>query len=83
MTGCGCLLVVGVLALLLYVFTFGSTDAGEPIEQAAALAALGYSLARARPGPKATGEDERREEGRSFYVMAMAGRRSLQMVARS
>jgi len=29
MTGCGCLLVVGVLALLLYVFTFGSTDAGE------------------------------------------------------
>ncbi len=45
MTGCGCLLLVAVLAALLYLFTFGATDAGEQVEQAVALAALLYSLA--------------------------------------
>ncbi len=44
MTGCGCLLVVAVLALLFYVFTFGSTDAGEQVEQAVALVASAYAL---------------------------------------
>lgn len=44
MTGCGCLLLVAVLALLFYVFTFGSTDAGPPVEQAVALIAGFYAL---------------------------------------
>jgi hypothetical protein len=39
-TGCGCLLLVAALAGLLYVLIAGSTDPGEPIEQAAALAGL-------------------------------------------
>lgn len=34
MTGCGCLVLVAALVVLLYVFVLGSTDAGEPIEQA-------------------------------------------------
>jgi hypothetical protein len=42
-TGCGCLLLVAVLAAMLYVFLFGSTDTGEPIEQAVALGALLYA----------------------------------------
>jgi hypothetical protein len=42
-----------VLALLFYVFTFGSTDAGPPVEQAVALALSGYGLARTRAGPQA------------------------------
>lgn len=37
MTGCGCLLLVAVLAGLLYVLVAGSTDPGEPIEQAVAV----------------------------------------------
>jgi hypothetical protein len=37
-TGCGCLLLVGALVALLYVLVRGSTDAGEPVEQAIALA---------------------------------------------
>ncbi len=45
-TGCGCFLLVIALAVLLYFFTFGSTDAGPPIEQAVAIAALGYAAAR-------------------------------------
>ena len=57
MTGCGCLLLVAALIAVLYVFFFGSTDAGEPIAEAAALAVVGY--------------------------IAIAGRRSLQLVARS
>ncbi len=44
MTGCGCLLVVAVLAVLFYVFTFGSTDAGDQVEQAVALVAGLYAL---------------------------------------
>ncbi len=47
MTGCGCLLVVAVLGVLLYFFTFGATDAGEQVEQAVALTAVGYVLAMA------------------------------------
>jgi hypothetical protein len=43
MTGCGCLLLVSVLLAMLYVFLFGSTDAGEPIQEAAALAVLIYA----------------------------------------
>jgi len=38
-TGCGCLVVVAALAALLVLFVRGSFDAGEPIEQAIALAA--------------------------------------------
>ncbi len=44
MTGCGCFLLVALLAFLLYLFTFGSTDAGEQIEQAVALIATFYVL---------------------------------------
>lgn len=75
MTGCGCLLLVALLAVLLYVFTFGSTDAGEPIEQAVALkvaalsfSALGFAAAFSR--------------GR-YAPAAIAGRRAAQSVARS
>lgn len=49
MTGCGCLLLVGALVALLYVLVRGSTDAGEPVEQAVALAmalALAAQLVR-------------------------------------
>ncbi|MGH2450581.1 MAG: hypothetical protein ACRDGE_04795 [Candidatus Limnocylindria bacterium] len=48
MTGCGCLLLVAILGGLLYVLVAGSTDTGEPIEQAAgALAAAGLLVAAA------------------------------------
>jgi hypothetical protein len=58
-TGCGCLLLVAALIAVLYVFFSGSTDSGEPIQEAVVLvvAAWGYR--------------------------AIAGRRSLQLVARS
>lgn len=46
MTGCGCLLLVGALAALLYVFLSGSTDAGEQIEQAVALAIAAHAASR-------------------------------------
>lgn len=83
MTGCGCLLLVATLAVMLYVLLFGSTDAGEPIEQAIALAALLiYARARTRAGPKATHEGERRGYERIDHA-ATAGRRSLQLVTRS
>jgi len=36
MTGCGCLVLVGALAGLLYVLIRGSTDAGEPTLDGAA-----------------------------------------------
>ncbi len=42
MTGCGCLLLVAVLAAILYVFFFGSTDAGEPMQEAVALLTCAY-----------------------------------------
>ena len=38
MTGCGCLVLVATLVALLGVFLRGSTDAGEPFEQATTLA---------------------------------------------
>ena len=44
MTGCGCLLLVALLGFLLYLFTFGSTDAGEPVAQAVALTLVFYAL---------------------------------------
>lgn len=37
MTGCGCLLLIAALVGLIVFVIFGSTDAGEPIETAAAL----------------------------------------------
>jgi len=61
MTGCGCLLVVLALGAILYVLLGGSTDAGEEVAQAAALAG-GLGL---------------------YALVARAGRRSRQEVARS
>ena len=40
MTGCGCLLLVGVIVGLIVFMLFGSTDPGEPVEQAVAVALL-------------------------------------------
>lgn len=83
MTGCGCLLVVALLAVLLYVFVFGSTDAGEPIESAAALAALfvAGSRLRGRRWPPRPGHPS---GGLGLYaVSAAAGRRAPHAVARS
>lgn len=40
MTGCGCLLLVGVIVGLIVFMLFGSTDPGEPVEQIVALAVL-------------------------------------------
>ena len=37
MTGCGCLLAIAAIVGLIVFLVFGSTDAGEPIETAAAL----------------------------------------------
>jgi hypothetical protein len=47
-TGCGCLLLIALIVGLIVSMVFGSTDAGEPIETAAALIAallLGQRLA--------------------------------------
>ena len=38
MTGCGCLLLIALLVGGITFMIFGSTDPGEPIAQAAALA---------------------------------------------
>ena len=38
MTGCGCLGLLALLGALVVIFVRGSFDAGEPIEQAVALA---------------------------------------------
>lgn len=74
MTGCGCLLLVALLAVLFYVFTFGSTDTGPPVEEAVApivaalfFSAVGFAAARSRRYP----------------LSAIAGRRSLHSVTRS
>jgi len=40
MTGCGCLVLLGGIVALLVIFVRGSFDAGEPIDTAAALAAV-------------------------------------------
>ena len=48
MTGCGCLLLIAAIVGLIVLMIFGSTDAGEPVETAAALlllALLGQRLA--------------------------------------
>ncbi len=45
MTGCGCLLLVALLGFLLYLFTFGATDTGEPVQQAVALGIGLYVMA--------------------------------------
>ena len=37
MTGCGCLLLIAAIVGLIVLMIFGSTDAGEPVETAAAL----------------------------------------------
>ena len=40
MTGCGCLVLLAGIVALLVIFVRGSFDAGEPIDTAAALAAV-------------------------------------------
>lgn len=42
MTGCGCLLLVGVIVGLIVFMLFGSTDPGEPVEQLVALLTLAW-----------------------------------------
>jgi hypothetical protein len=49
-TGCGCALLIALIVGILGFFIFGSTDPGEPIEQAAALLAL-LLLVRMTPVP--------------------------------
>jgi len=39
-TGCGCLLLIAAIVGLIVLMIFGSTDAGEPVETAAALLLL-------------------------------------------
>jgi hypothetical protein len=39
-TGCGCVLLIATLVALIVFLIFGSTDPGEPIEQAVALLVL-------------------------------------------
>lgn len=46
MTGCGCLAVIAAIVALLVLFIRGSFDAGEPIEQAIALAMIALALQR-------------------------------------
>ena len=41
MTGCGCLVLIAAVVALLVVFVRGSFDAGEPIDTAVALLAVG------------------------------------------
>jgi hypothetical protein len=45
-TGCGCALLIAFIVGILGFFIFGSTDPGEPIEQAARLLAFAALLAR-------------------------------------
>ncbi len=40
MTGCSCLLLIGVIVGLIAFMIFGSTDPGEPVEQLTRLVAL-------------------------------------------
>jgi len=48
MTGCGCLILVAILVGGIAFMIFGSTDPGEPIQQAAALAAALLLMRMAR-----------------------------------
>ena len=45
-TGCGCLLLIAAIVGLIVFLVFGSTDPGEPIEAAAALAAASLLMER-------------------------------------
>lgn len=62
MTGCGCLVLVATLVALLGVFLRGSTDAGEPFEQATALA---LALVTARQEMRAIAGTTSRSSARS------------------
>jgi hypothetical protein len=44
MTGCGCAILVAIIVGLIGFFLFGSTDPGQPVENAVALLALGMAL---------------------------------------
>ena len=44
MTGCGCALLLAMIVGLIAFMVFGSTDPGEPIESAVALAAASALL---------------------------------------
>ena len=44
MTGCGCAILVAVIVGFIAFFLFGSTDPGEPVDNAAAVLALGMLL---------------------------------------
>jgi len=48
MPGCGCLILVAILVGGIAFMIFGSTDPGEPIQQAAALAAALLLMRMAR-----------------------------------
>ena len=58
LTGCGCLILVALIVGLIVFMIFGSTDAGEPVDAAAALAGLlliwmaGVPLRRALVGAR-------------------------------
>ncbi len=43
-TGCGCLILVALIVGLIFFLIFGSTDAGEPIDAAVAIAIAGLLL---------------------------------------
>ena len=44
MTGCGCAILIALIVGSIAFFLFGSTDPGEPVENAVALSALGMAL---------------------------------------
>ena len=48
MTGCGCLILIGILIGGIVFMIFGSTDPGEPIEQMTALVVSFFLLGVAR-----------------------------------
>lgn len=84
MTGCGCFILVATLAALLTLFLRGSTDTGEPFEQAAALllvavvacVAVRARMARYR-GRRSTGELARPRTPARQAVRAIAGTKSM------
>lgn len=44
MTGCGCAILIAVIVGLIAFFLFGSTDPGQPVDNAVAVLALGMFL---------------------------------------
>ena len=44
MTGCGCAILIAIIVGLIAFFLFGSTDPGEPVDNAVALLGLGMFL---------------------------------------